>query len=225
MEEVVERAIKDFRRGKAVLLFDWPNRENEVDLVYYAGLINHSKVYELRVNAGGMICFGTDKEVAKSINLLPIAELLRLHGFNELVNKKPCYGDASPFAIWVNSIDVRTGISDIDRAKTILKLHEVVSAISNGEKEKGRELFYKEFYAPGHVPILIANDIKFRRGHTELAVLLANLAGLKPSVVYAEMLDYGTSMSFKKAKRYAEEKGLTLISGDELLSIAKRWCR
>jgi 3,4-dihydroxy 2-butanone 4-phosphate synthase len=67
------------------------------------------------------------------------------------------------------------------------------------------------------VPILAARDVKVRRGHTELAVLLARLSGLAPSVVFAEMLSPGTSMSLSEAKKYAEEKGLVLITGEEIL--------
>lgn len=221
----VKKAIKDLKLGKPVLIYDWPNREDEVDMVYYAGLINPSKIYELRTKAGGMICFGTSEEVAKALGLSLITDLLKSSGFVRLASRKTGYGDVSAFTLWVNSIEVRTGISDIDRAKTISKLHQVTSLISDGKVEEGRRLFYEEFYTPGHVPILIAKDLKLRRGHTELAVLLARLAGLRPSVVYAEMLDYGTSMSLEKTRRYAKELDLALVTGEELLKVVERWNR
>ena len=47
-------------------------------------------------------------------------------------------------------------------------------------------------------------------GLLELAVSLAKLAGLVPSVVFAEMLNEGSSISFNEAKRFAKERGLTL---------------
>jgi 3,4-dihydroxy 2-butanone 4-phosphate synthase len=180
---MLEEAVRDFKRGKCVLLYDWLERENEVDMVYYAGFVDAHKIYELRTEAGGLIC----------------------------------YGDVSPFTLWVNSIDVRTGISDVDRAKTVAKLHEVVTLVVEGKVDEGRRLFYESFYAPGHVPILAARDVKVRRGHTELAVLLARLSGLAPSVVFAEMLSPGASMSLSEAKKYAEGKGLVLITGEEIL--------
>jgi 3,4-dihydroxy 2-butanone 4-phosphate synthase len=52
----------------------------------------------------------------------------------------------------------------------------------------------------------------------ELAVSLAKLAGLVPSVVFAEMLNEGSSISFNEAKRFAEERGLTLLTSDDVLN-------
>ena len=214
---MLEEAIRDFRRGKCVLLYDWPGRENEVDMVYYAGFVDADKIYELRTEAGGLICFGTSEGVVKALGLPLMSDLIASYEPLKLLNKRASYGDVSPLTLWVNSIDVCTGISDADRAKTIAKLCEVVSLIVKGDVEEGKRLFYEGFYAPGHVPILAARDLKVRRGHTELAVLLAKLAGLTPSVVFAEMLSPGTSMSLSEAEKYAEKKGLTLITGDEIL--------
>jgi 3,4-dihydroxy 2-butanone 4-phosphate synthase len=52
----------------------------------------------------------------------------------------------------------------------------------------------------------------------ELAVSLAKLAGLVPSVVFDEMLNEGSSISFNEAKRFAEERGLTLLTSDDVLN-------
>ncbi|MEM1901533.1 MAG: 3,4-dihydroxy-2-butanone-4-phosphate synthase [Candidatus Nezhaarchaeales archaeon] len=216
--EGLEEAIRSFRSGKYVLIYDWSHRESEVDMVCYAGFIDHHKIYELRTEAGGLICFGTNEYVAKVLGLPLMVDLLSSYERLKLLSKKPSYGDVSPFTIWVNSVDVRTGISDVDRAKTISKLHQVISAIDEGRIDEGKRLFYEEFYAPGHVPILVAKDPRVRKGHTELSVLLAKLSGLKPSVVFAEMLSYGTSMSLAEAKKYAEKRGLVLVTGDEMLS-------
>jgi len=136
--------------------------------------------------------------------------------------KKTRYGDVSPFALWVNSMSVRTGISDEDKARTIKDLHHVVSLVARGDVNEGRRQFYENFYVPGHVPILISRGLKSRKGHTELAIALARLAGLLPSVVFAEMLDYGISMSLNKAREYAEKRGLTLVTGEEILTIAEK---
>lgn len=218
--ERVEEAIKDLKAGRCVLIYDSPYRESEVDMVFYAGFVDHHRIYELRTEAGGLICFGTSEGIAKALDLPLIANLLSQTAQLKILNKRPSYGDPSPFALWVNSIDVRTGISDVDRAKTISELHRVISLVDEGRIEEGRRTFYERFYAPGHVPILIARNPKSRKGHTELAVLLAELAELKPSVVFAEMLSYGPSMSLDEAKRYAEKRGLTLLSGQEILSAA-----
>lgn len=215
----LEKAIKDLKSGKPVLIYDWPGREEEVDMIYYAEFMDPSKVYKLRTEAGGMICFGTNENIAKILGLLRFTDILKSYEQLKPLIKKPAYNDISPFSIWVDSNDVRTGISDEDRTKTILKLHKVVSLIYDNKIEEGRKLFYEGFFAPGHVPLLIAYDVKLRRGHTELAILLTYLAGLKPSIVYAEMLDYGISMSLEKAEQYAKEHDLTLLYGEELLRV------
>jgi 3,4-dihydroxy 2-butanone 4-phosphate synthase len=213
----VEKAIRDFKKGKPVLIYDWPTREGEVDMVYYAGLIDHRKIYKLRTKAGGLLCFATNENIAKSLGISLMSDLLERLGYKELSVKKASYGGKSPFSLWVNSVHVRTGISDIDRAMTISQLHKVTSLVVKGDTEQARKMFYSDFYAPGHVPILIAKDIGVRKGHTELAIALAILSGLEPSVVFAEMLDYGHSLSLEKAKKFAENHDLALITGKELL--------
>lgn len=218
----VRHAVEDLRRGKCVLIYDWPDRESEVDMVCYAGHIDAEKVYMLRTEAGGLICFATSEEVAKALELPLFTDLLGMSDRLRLLVKRARYGDVSPFALWVNSVGVRTGISDEDRARTIKELHHVVSLVTSGRADEGKRLFYENFYAPGHIPILISRGLKHRRGHTELAIVLTKLAKLPPSVVFVEMLDYSTSMSLHKAREYAEKRGLTLVTGEEVVNEADR---
>lgn len=220
--ELIEKAVNDFRKGRCVLIYDWPDRESEVDMVCYAGYVDVDMVYMLRKEAGGLICYATEEYVANVLGLPFQVDMLSNYENLKLLIKRPRYGDASPFTVWVNSVDVRTGISDEDRAKTIRKLHEVVALILGGGIEEGKKLFYKSFYSPGHVPILIAKDLRRRRGHTELAIAFAKMAGLLPSVVFAEMLSYGKSMSLEEAREYAERRGLSLISGEDIVRYAER---
>jgi 3,4-dihydroxy 2-butanone 4-phosphate synthase len=220
--DLVEKALKDFKNGKCILIYDWPNRENEIDMVWYAGFIDIEKIYTLRTEAGGLICYATSEEIAKALGLPFQVELLKSCEHLRSLIKKPSYGDVSPFSIWINSIDVKTGISDEDRVKTIMKIHEIVSLISNGRVDEGKKLFYEGFYSPGHVPILISKNLNVRKGHTELAIALTKMAGLLPSVVFAEMLSYGKSSSLSEAKAYAERKGLALISGEDIVSYIEK---
>lgn len=213
------RALRDLALGRPVLVYDAPSRESEVDMVYYAGLVGVGEVHTLRSVAGGLICYATSREVGGLLGLRYMHELLGAHGYSQLL-KRPRYGDPSPFSLYVNHIGVRTGISDADRALTIRELHKVVELAVEGRIEEARTKFYSEFYAPGHVPVLLARGLGERRGHTELAVALAIMAGLKPSVVFAEMLGYGSSLDLRGAERVAQERNLVLLSGDE---IAEAW--
>jgi 3,4-dihydroxy 2-butanone 4-phosphate synthase len=220
--KAVGMAAAQLRSGKPVLIYDWPTRENEVDMVFYAGAITPKKVYMLRTEAGGLICFGISSKIAKTLRLPVLDNLLLKNGFAKLVNKPTSYGSRSNLSIWVNHIGVRTGISDNDRALTINKLHEIVKLAFQGSIREAHQRFYEEFYVPGHVPILIAQSLQDRCGHTELAVSLAQISGLPPSVVYAEMLSFGHSATLEDAAAYAKAKNIPLVRGNEILEYFRR---
>jgi len=213
----LRRAIQLIREGRPVLIHDSRFREDEVDMVYHASFITYREVYILRTLAGGLICYVMPYDVANALGLRFMDDILRGTEFNVLTSRRLPYGDRPAFSLWVNHKDVRTGISDYDRALTIRKLHEVTELVSLGEVGMGRELFYGSFISPGHVPILIGRDLSVRRGHTELSIALARLANLIPSMVIAEVLDEGYSMSLSKAKELAERLGTTVVDGDEIL--------
>lgn len=218
---IVEEALEALRRGKPVLVYDWPERESEVDMIFYAGNLRAEDIYKLRREAGGLICYGTSRKIIELLRLPLFTELLEKWGLGFL-SKTPNYGSKSNLVLWVNSIKVRTGISDSDRALTVGTLHRVVEAALSRNLESALSIVKEELYSPGHVPILAADDIEQRRGHTELAVTLASEAGLLPSVVYAEMLSFGRSMSLEEAKRYADSEGLVLVTGEEIFNYIRR---
>ncbi|HDD26018.1 MAG TPA: 3,4-dihydroxy-2-butanone 4-phosphate synthase, partial [Acidilobales archaeon] len=95
--------------------------------------------------------------------------------------------------------------------------HEVVKEVFKGNKETAKEMFLKNFQAPGHVPILVGRSLKVRKGHTELSLALAKLAKLLPSTVIVEMLDKGISLCVSKAAKIAESLRTVLIEGNELI--------
>jgi len=207
-------------KGRPIMIYDSPHRESEVDLVFYGGAIDETSIYMLRTLAGGLICFATSIEVGKALGLDFAYNYLKDIGLSKLV-KRPRYGDMPAFSVWVNHIAVNTGISDEDRAKTVGALHKVVEATLRDPK-KGKELFLNEFQAPGHVPVLLAKSLEERRGHTELSVRLFEKLQLLPSAVFAEMLDFGRSMTWGKARKIASTLGIPLISGDDVIELLSR---
>lgn len=220
--EEVEEAVKALRRGVPVLLYDSDGREEETDMVFYAELIDPWRVYLLRTMAGGLICYATIKEVTYGLGIPFGDDLLRLHpGLKPLAQKRLFYGDRPAFTIWVNHVSVRTGVSDDDRAKTIRQLHEVTSMYLSGDREGARKKFVEEFQAPGHVPLLAARSLEERRGHTELATTLALIAGLKPSVAFAEMLAHGRSLRLDEAAKLSDATGWPLVRGDWVLEACR----
>lgn len=218
----VREAIEALRSGLPVLVFDSNSREAEVDLVYPAWVVGPDEVYDLRVNAGGLICYATEAKVTMALGIPWGDELIASYSpqLKLLASRRLRYGDRPAFTIWVNHIGVRTGISDSDRSLTIRMLDEVVRLYYEGRVEEAREKFYSEFQAPGHVPILAARSISERRGHTELGVTLARIAGLRPSIVFAEVLVKGRAATLEEAREIASKRGIVVVTGDEII----KWC-
>lgn len=163
----------------------------------------------------------TEDSIGKHLGLDFMSDLLRKIGFNGLV-KRPGYGDDPAFSIYVNHVKTITGIRDRDRALTITRLADVVKMINEGKVIDARKVFYEEFYAPGHVPILLGR-IGRRFGHTELSLMLSKIAGIPPALVIVEMLsDDGEALSKAIVNKIANELGTVLVSGDEIISEAKR---
>jgi 3,4-dihydroxy 2-butanone 4-phosphate synthase / GTP cyclohydrolase II len=101
-----------------------------------------------------------------------------------------------------------TGISASDRSKTMLAL---VNPKTNPE-ELGR---------PGHIFPLIAKDggVIRRAGHTEAAVDLARLAGMKPAGLLVEILkEDGEMARLPDLFKIAEQHQLKIISIEDLIA-------
>ena len=219
LREGLARALKLFASGSPIMIFDSEDREGEIDLVFYAGSISPEKIRMLRTMAGGLICYATSNSVRKVLGLPFMNELLeRYNGLAELARKRLGYGDPPAFTIWVNHMSVKTGIRDVDRAVTVRNLHRVTElALKGGD---ARSVFYSEFMAPGHVPLLASRGLKRRRGHTEMATALARLAGLLPSVVFAEMLSGDGVLSVEEARRISSERKIPLLFGGDIIETA-----
>jgi 3,4-dihydroxy 2-butanone 4-phosphate synthase len=210
-------------KGKPVLVFDSIEREAETDMVYYAGVIDYKKIAFMRKYAGGQICYVSGAKFREALGIPFLAELYSKHPvLKELSAKRPGYGDQPAFNVWLNHVDTKTGISDRDKALTIRALHEVAELVYKGLVVEAREKFTREFYGPWHVPVLTSRGLSVRRGHTELTVALALLAGLTPSIVIAEMLDEGSSLSYEDAKRFAREHDLLYIDGVDIVAEAEK---
>jgi len=205
----VDDASAALKAGSFVVIYDGDGREGEADLVLGAGFATPEKVETLRRDAGGLICAAVDAPDADALGLPFYVDLLERGGLGEIACKKTAYGEKSAFSISVNHRGVFTGITDNDRALTLKKLDEIVRTKRNE--------FKKEFYSPGHVPLLIGRGIANRRGHTELSLDLARRGGLGGVVVLCEMLGKGKALPKEEAKAYAKRNGLVFIEGKELI--------
>ncbi len=211
-----------------MLVHDAPNRENEVDMVVAAESVGPKHVATMRRDAGGLICVALHPKIADNFGLPYLTEVYKKASsyFDVLPSTRPDdlpYDERSAFSLAVNHRRTFTGITDIDRALTIRELGKLGAKALNGPMV---EEFGRNFRSPGHVPLLLAADgmLAERMGHTELVVALAGLAGITPVMAVCEMLDdeTGKALSFRAASSYASERGLTFLSGAEIVR-AYRW--
>jgi 3,4-dihydroxy 2-butanone 4-phosphate synthase len=219
----IDRALEALRVGNFVLVHDAPGRENEVDMVIAAESVGPKHVATMRRDAGGLICVALHPKIADNFGLPYLTEVYEEASphFNVLQSTRPDdlpYDERSAFSLAVNHRRTFTGITDIDRALTIRELGKLGAHALNGPMT---EEFGRNFRSPGHVPLLRAADglLAERKGHTELAVALAELAGVPPVVVVCEMLDSETnrSLSLEAASAYASERGLPCLGGGEIV--------
>ena len=92
------------------------------------------------------------------------------------------------FTVPVDHRSCRTGITAQERAQTILAIVDPASKPS-------------DFVRPGHLFPLTAKEggVLRRAGHTEAAVDLARMAGLRPAGVLCEILDEHGSLRHPRA--------------------------
>ena len=223
---MIEEAIKNFKKGKPVLIYDYEDREGETDIAIPALHVKPRDVAMMRIDGGGLICVAVSYEAAEKLGLPFMHEVLEeasrkfksLRGF---VNHQIPYDSRSSFSLWVNHVETYTGVTDLDRSLTIRKVGEAVEKALNGENFD----FSREFRSPGHVAVLKAakNLVRERKGQTELSIALAKLAGITPAVAICEMLDEetGRALPKEKAMEYAEENGIPFVEGREIENYLK----
>jgi 3,4-dihydroxy 2-butanone 4-phosphate synthase len=215
--DAVEAAIAAFARGDPVCIHDAADREGETDIVYPASGVDAAAVRRLRNDAGGLVCVALADDVAAAYDL-PFAQDVIDHAL--AADHDLAYDERSSFSLTVNHVDTFTGITDDDRALTITRLADAAADARTGDA--GTFDFASEFRAPGHVHLLrAAPDLTAQReGHTELALELADAAGVAPAAVVCEMLDddTGGATSPTDARAYADREGIPYVEGSDLVA-------
>ena len=196
----VERAIADIALGRAVIVVDDEDRENEGDIVFAASAATPELLAFTIRYSSGVICAPLTGGELDRLNLPPMTAI------NE--DRK-----GTAYSISVDARDgVDTGISAADRARTI----RLLASAGTGPADLTR---------PGHVFPLRAVDggVLVRPGHTEAAVDLARLAGLAPAGAIAEVVnDDGTMARLPELVAFAREHGLAIISIEDLIAYRRR---
>ncbi len=221
---MISKAIEDIKKGKPVLVFDAEGREEETDIVYASQFITPEKVRFMRKEGGGLICTTVPDFLASKFGLPYLHDIFEQSGYEifEYVSKKVRYDALPAFSITINHVDNYTGISDRERAKTIVEFARFIEEveITNNPMEE----FGRRFIAPGHVHLLISSGLERRRGHTELSTALMQMAGVVPSASIVEILgDDGYSLRKEDAKKFADEHGLVFVEGKDIIDAWSKW--
>ena len=192
----IEAALEDFRQGRFVIVVDDEDRENEGDFITAAEMITPEKVNFMLRNGRGVLC--------APITMSRATELELDHQVEENTSML-----GTPFTVTVDLLEgCTTGVSTHDRAATI-------RALADPSRKPS------DFGRPGHINPLYAQDkgVLRRAGHTEAAVDLARLSGLKPAAALIEILNEdGTMARMPQLKEVAREHNLKIISIRDLIA-------
>lgn len=193
----VEEAIQAIKDGKMVIVADNEDRENEGDLVCSAEAITPEIINFMATEARGLICMPVSKTIAQRLGL-------ELMTYNTNDDKQTAFTISIDGAV---EKGVDTGISALDRAKTILLC--VDEETTPGDLRK-----------PGHIFPLIAKDggVLERTGQTEASVDLSKMAGFKAAGVICEILNPdGTMARRDELEAFGKKHNIPFITVEQII--------
>lgn len=194
----IDAALEDIKAGRAIVVVDDENRENEGDLICAAQFATPQTINFMAVEARGLICLAMTGERLDQLDL-------------PLMVTKNTDSNQTAFTVSIDAaphLGVSTGISAEDRARTI---QVAINAATRPD----------DLTRPGHIFPIRAKQggVLKRAGHTEAAVDLARLAGLYPAGVICEIQNFDGSMArLPQLFDYGKKHNLKLISIADLIS-------
>ncbi|MEV4312266.1 bifunctional 3,4-dihydroxy-2-butanone-4-phosphate synthase/GTP cyclohydrolase II [Actinocrispum sp. NPDC049592] len=198
----IERAIRDIAAGRPVIVVDDEDRENEGDLIFAAEKATPELLAFMVRYTSGYICVPLTEADCDRLDLPPM--------FHTNQDRR-----GTAYTVTVDAASgVSTGISAADRAHTIRLLADPDSKPA-------------DFTRPGHVVPLRAKEggVLRRPGHTEAAIDLAVMAGLRPAGVLCEIVsqkDEGDMARRDELEVFAAEHDLALISIADMIAYRRR---
>jgi 3,4-dihydroxy 2-butanone 4-phosphate synthase/GTP cyclohydrolase II len=201
----IEKAVADIADGRPVVVVDDENRENEGDLIFAAEKATPELLAFMVRYTSGYICVPLTEGDCDRLDLPPM--------YHTNQDRR-----GTAYTVTVDAREgVSTGISAADRAHTIRLLADPDSKPT-------------DFTRPGHVVPLRAKEggVLRRPGHTEAAIDLARMAGLRPAGVLCEIVsqkDEGDMARRDELEVFAAEHDLQLISIADLIMYRRRYER
>ena len=200
MFATIEQAIAEIAAGRPVIVVDDEDRENEGDLIFAAERATPELVAFMVRHTSGYICVPMTGEECDRLELPPM--------YHTNQDRR-----GTAYTVTVDAREgVTTGISAADRTRTI----RLLASPDTASVDLAR---------PGHVVPLRAKagGVLRRPGHTEAAVDLAVMAGLRPAGVLCELVnDDGTMKRLPDLEKFAADHDLTLISIADLIAYRRR---
>lgn len=189
-------ALDAIRHGRAVILLDDDDRENEGDLIVAADRLTVPMMATLIRECSGIVCLCLGDEQLQRLALPPM-----------VARNQSRYGTAFTVSIEARE-GVTTGVSAADRVATI-------------RAATAPDARADDLVSPGHVfPLRAApGGVLERRGHTEGAVELARLAGLQPAAVLCELMNEdGSMMRGDELVAFSRRHGYPMLTIAELVA-------
>lgn len=192
----IEDALEAIRQGKAIIVVDDENRENEGDFICAARHATPEMVNFMSKQGRGLICVALTEQRCDELDL------------HMMVNQNTSsHETAFTVSIDLLGFGCTSGISAHDRSKTLLALVDSTMQPSN-------------FARPGHIfPLKAKNGGVLRRaGHTEAAADLSRLAGFEPAGVLVEIMNEDGSMArLPELLELSDREGFVIISIEDLI--------
>ena len=193
----IEDAIAAIKRGEVIIVVDDQDRENEGDFLAAADCVTPEMINFMATHGRGLICAPLTESRCKGLNLDMMVG-----------NNTDPMETAFTISVDLRGQGVTTGISALDRAKTIKALTD--------QKTKPQDLS-----RPGHIFPLVAREggVLRRTGHTEAAIDFARLAGFEPAGVIVEIMNEdGTMARLPQLVKVAKQFNLKLVSIEDLVA-------
>lgn len=196
----MKSALQAMRSGRPVVLLDAATREDEADLIVAAEQLTTATMALLIRECSGIVCLCLTSDAVQQLALPPMSP-----------HNESRY--ATPFTVSIEARHgVTTGVSAQDRVTTIK------AAIADN-------VHAEDLVRPGHVFPLRAHDegVLGRQGHTEGAIELAKMAGMRPAAVLCELMNAdGTMMKGQDIHAFAAQHAFPIVTIEELVSIRRQ---
>lgn len=196
----IPQALEALRQGRMIVVTDDADRENEGDIIMPAESVTEETMAFVIRHTGGVVCLALSNAIADQLQLPPMVST------NTSLRE-------TPFTVSVDAAEgITTGISAGDRAVTVrVAINPVATA--------------HDLVRPGHIFPLRAKDggVLVRAGHTEAAVDLCRLAGMREGAIISELMEEnGRMMRSKGIAGFAKKHKLPCVTIADLIAYRRR---